>query len=104
MNNLVEVKDGKIVIAEQFMKEYAEFEKAKAKMDIKSKEVKEELKKAMEENNITGFETDYLKVTYRKSTTKKDLDKTRLKEELPDIYEDYLKDTNVASSITLKVK
>lgn len=104
MNNLVEVKDGKIVIAEQFMKEYAEFEKAKAKIDIKSKEVKEELKKAMEENNITGFENDYLKVTYRKSTTKKDLDKARLKEELPDIYEDYIKETNVASSITLKVK
>lgn len=104
MNNLVEVKDGKIVIAVQFMKEYAEFEKAKTKMDIKSKEVKEELKKVMEKNNITEFETDYLKVIYRKSTTKKDLDKTRLKEELPDIYEEYTKDIDVASSVVLKVK
>lgn len=104
MNELVKIEDGKIIIADEFVKAYAEFQKQALEMDLKAKEVKQVLKEKMEEYGITGFENDYLKVTYTKPTTRTTVDSKRLKDELPDIYEEYSKTSNVSSSIKMEVK
>ena len=56
MNELVKIEDGKIIVAQEFTKAYAEFQKQALEMDLKLKEVKEKLKLAMEENSVLSYE------------------------------------------------
>ena len=104
MNDLVKVENGKIVVAQEFTQKYVEFQKKALEMKLIEKEVREELKKAMEENGILGFEDDFIKVIYKKASSKTIIDSTRLKEERPDIAKEYSKTSNVSSSVSIEVK
>lgn len=101
---IVKIENGKIEIAKEFTKQYKEFLKLQLEMDLKMKEVKEKVKQAMEEYGITSFDNEDLTITYQKGTTRKSVDSKKLKEELPDIYEEYLKESPVASSVIVEVK
>jgi predicted phage-related endonuclease len=101
---IVKIENGQIEIAKEFTKQYKEFLKLQLEMDLKMKEVKEKVKSAMEEYGITTFDNDDLTITYRKGTTRKSIDSKKLKEELPDIYEEYLKESQVASSVIVEIK
>lgn len=103
-NELVKVENGKIVVAQEFTKAYAEFQRQALEMDLKLKEVKEKLKQAMEDNGVLNYEDDFIKVIYKKAYTKSTIDTKKLKEELPDIYEEYSKTSNVSSSISVETK
>lgn len=100
---LVKVENGKIEVAREVINQIVQFQKAKLEMDLKEKELKQSLKEAMEKVGIEKFATDNLSATIRKATTRQSVDTKRLKEELPDIYEEYLKTSNVASSLTLTI-
>ena len=104
MNDLVKVENGKIVVAQEFTQKYVEFQKKALEMKLIEKEVREELKKAMEENGILGFEDDFIKVIYKKASLKTIIDSTRLKEEKPAIAKEYSKTSNVSSSVSIEVK
>lgn len=102
---LVRYENEKLVVAEDFTKRYAEFQKQVAIMEMEVKKVKEAMKDAMEKYNITEpYEDDYIKITYRKGTTRTTVDSKRLKEELPDVYEEYSKTSDVSSSISIEAK
>jgi predicted phage-related endonuclease len=73
-------------------------------MELLEKQLKEEIKEAMEKNNVTSLEFGELKIKYRSATTRTSLDSKRLKEELPDIYEEYSKTSEVSSSISISVE
>ena len=63
------------------------------------------MKNAMEKYEITEpYEDDYIKVTYRKATKRTTVDSKRLKDELPDVYEEYSKTSDVASSVSVEIK
>lgn len=81
----------------------------KANEDIKQAEAQmEEIKaamiKAMQEQAITSFETDTLKITYVAPTTRTSIDSTKLKKEMPEIAEKYSKTSNVKASVRITVK
>ena len=103
---LVKFENGQIVVAQEIINAIVEFEKQALEMKLKQDELKQKLLEAMEENNITNWETPNgeIKVSYRKPSTRTTLDSKRLKEELPDIYEEYSKTTAVKSSIVMKVE
>jgi len=109
MNNLVKVENGNITVAEELVNKIISFEKESLKMKMIADDLKAKIKTAMEENGIDkGFsietEEGSLKVSYRKPTTRTTLDSKKLKEELPDIYEEYSKTSEVSSSISIKVE
>ena len=72
----------------------------------------EEQKKAladglMQEMVLVGaysWESDSIKVTRKKDSIREDFDKKRLKDEHPDIYAAYVKETPVSGSVTIKIK
>lgn len=101
---LVKYENEKLIVAEEFTKEYAEFQKQVAKMDMKVKEIKEALKEAMEKHGLTGYEDEFIKVSYRKPSQRVTVDSKRLKEELPDVYIEYSKVSDVASSVSIEAK
>jgi len=65
------------------------------------KELKAGLKEAMEQKGIKKFIINGLCANIKEATSRTAIDSKRLKEECPDIYEEYSKTTSVASSITL---
>lgn len=101
---IVKVKNGQIEVAKELVKEIVEFEKQALQMKLKQEELKASLKKAMEENNIVFWETEGLKVSYRRASERTTVDSKRLKKEVPDIYEEYSKTSQVASSISLSIE
>ena len=106
MNELVKIENGEITVAQEIINAIVEFEKQSLEMKLKQDELKINLKKAMEENGITNWTSPNgeLKVTYKKASTRTTVDSTRLKNELPDIYEEYSKTSDVSSSISIKVE
>ena len=103
MNELVKVENGKIEVAKEVVEQIKNFQKMKIEMDLKEKELKKNLKEAMEMCGIKKWVTDGLCATIKDGSVRKTIDSKRLKEELPDIYETYIKETNVSSSISLTI-
>ena len=103
---LVKVENGQVVVAQEIVNQIVNFKKEMLKMELLEEQLKEEIKEAMERNNIIKWESPdgRLKVKYRSATTRTSLDSEKLKEELPDIYEEYSKTSEVASSISIKVE
>lgn len=62
------------------------------------------LLKEMEEKGIKKVDTGYFTITYKDAYDKESVDSKRLREEQPDIYDDYCKISQVKSSIVIKVK
>ena len=101
---LVKVENGQVVVAQEIVNQIVNFKKEMLKMELLEKQLKEEIKEAMEKNNVTSLEFGELKIKYRSATTRTSLDSKKLKEELPDIYEEYSKTSEVASSISISVE
>lgn len=82
----------------------AEFERKVKDIKDAEEKLKEAIKAEMVEKNIIKLETSDLLVTYVAPTTRESLDSKTLKAELPDIYDSYVKISNVKDSIRVKVK
>lgn len=82
----------------------ADFERKVNEIKDAEDKLKEAIKAEMAEKNIIKLETNDLLVTYVAPTTRESLDSKTLKAELPDIYDSYVKISNVKDSIRVKVK
>lgn len=101
---LVEIKNNEIVINQDFIEDYKKFKKLQLEMELKEKEVKLLLKNAMEITGKKNILKEGFSVVYKKPTISKRIDSKRLKAELPEIYEEYSKTSEVAGSVTIKVE
>lgn len=101
MNELVEIKDNEIVVQKEVVEKLKNFQKLKLQMDLMEKELRQGLKEAMEQMGKHDFAVDGLIIKYKDPFIRKSVDSTRLKKELPDVYESYLKETNVSGSVSL---
>ena len=101
---IVKVENGKIQVLSEVTKQIADFKKAELEIKLLKDELTEQLKEAMEKYGIKTFEDDNIKVIHKEGTTRTTVDSKRLKAELPDIYEEYSKTSNVASSLTIEAK
>ena len=72
----------------------------------KKKEVdlKEALKTAMRDGEVKKFENDIISLTYIAPTQRKTIDTEKLKEEKPELWEEYSKVSEVSDSVRVKVK
>lgn len=105
-NELAKIEDGKIVVAENIIKEINKFQKVKLKMDLVQEELKENLKNLMEQVGADKYVSPdgTIVVNYYPERVSKRLDSTTLKKEQPDLYEKYLKDSITKSYVKLTVK
>ena len=86
------------------MKNIAELDKQKKALETQDKEVREALKKTMDEFGIKSFENDILKVTFVAETTRTSIDSAKLKKDYPEIAEKYSKTSKVSASVRIAVK
>ena len=103
MNEIVKIEEGKVVVAEEIVNKIIEFNKLKKEMEYQEKLLKDGLMEAMNQVGITKFIVNGLSASIKSGSTRTTIDSKRLKEECPDIYEAYSKETEVKSSITLTI-
>lgn len=103
MNNLVKIENDNFLIDEAYLNKYKLFLELKEWVELADKEVKQSAKDFMEAKGKSNITAGGLYFEYRKATTRTSLDSKKLKEDLPDIYEEYSKTSPVASSVVVKV-
>lgn len=70
----------------------------------KKEQLNESLLAYMKDNGIAKIDTPSISVTIKDAYTRASIDSTRLKKEQPEIYSQYLKETQVKESLTIKIK
>ena len=104
MSELVKIEDNKIVVDKLWLDKYRWFKKIQLDMELAEKQFKEDLKEKMEEVGLNTVIGDGFYATVKKATTRTSLDTKKLKAELPDIFEEYSKVSDVKSSITVNIE
>jgi len=66
--------------------------------------LRDSIKEQMENRGIKAIKNENFTITYKAPTTRQTIDSAKLKVEQPDIYSQYLKETNIKSSIEIKLK
>ena len=67
-------------------------------------EYRQVILEAMEKSGNDKFDNDFITVTYIAPTTRTSLDTKRLKAEHPEIYGEYLTESEVKASVRIKAK
>jgi len=70
----------------------------------KAKELKDSLRKLMEENGVTKFECEQFTASIGKPSTREDFDKAAFKKSNPELYKEYTKTTSVKGKFVVKLK
>lgn len=91
-------------IEEQISIAIKELQIKQQELQNKNDEIKEQIKSAMEENEVKKYENDYISITYVAPTTRTTIDSKLLKEKYENIYNECSKVSNVKSSIRIKIK
>lgn len=82
----------------------AEFERQVKEIKKQEDELKKAILAEMENKGIIKLDTPDLAITYVAPTNRETLDTKALKEELPDIYDTYVKISPVKPSIRIRLK
>lgn len=101
-NSLIIVKDGNIEISQEFKDNYKKFVNLKNTIEEAQKIIKEQLiayYESLPEEDRKQMDFDTFKVSYVKGSIRKTLDSKKLQDEEPEIYNKYLKETEVSSTI-----
>lgn len=79
-------------------------ENQKKEAEARAAQLREVLLNAMEENGVTSFENERIKLTYVAPSTRTTIDSTRLKKELPNVAKDFEKTTTTKASLRITLK
>lgn len=104
MKSMVKLENGEYGLVSDAINTIVEIEKQIKDLKALQDGYKENLLKEMEENNVLKIDTEELSISYVAPSTRETLDSKKLKEDLPDIYDLYVKFTDVKSSLRIKVK
>ena len=82
----------------------AEFERQAKEIKAKQDELKQRILEEMERNNILKIDTDELSITYIAPTSRETFDHKSFRKDNPDLYDEYVKISNVSASVRMKLK
>lgn len=103
----ITVRDGQINIGEEAVELFKEARRLDLRMkknEIAMAQFKEALMKAMKDNGIKAFDTDFMKAVYVPEHVAERLDTKALKAEHPKIAKKYTKESPVKESLRLSYK
>lgn len=104
MNELLVNENGEYGLVADAVNTILVVEKEIKILKEKQDEYKEILLKAMEDNEILKLDIPELTITRKAPTTRESLDTKQLRAEMPEIYDEYVRISDVKGSITIKVK
>ena len=103
MNDLIKIENNELKLLDNGIKEIKKFQKAKLQLDIMEEKIKKTFLDLMEQAGVTKFTSPdgTFKVTYFAETTSTTFDSKKFKEEEPDLYEKYKKETTRKAYVKL---
>ena len=104
MGEMIIVENGNAVITKKVLEQIAYIDTQIKFYDAEYKNLKEQLKEKMEEAGIVKIEMPDVDITYVGPTQRESLDSKALRAEEPEIYNKFIKKSDVKSSIRIKVK
>ena len=81
-----------------------ELEARKKQLEESRDNLKKFLTSEMEKNGVLSWETDRVRVSYKKGYTKAGVDTKALKAEMPEVYERFKKESEVSPTISITIK
>lgn len=104
MKELITLTGDMAILNPETAAKVAEFERLAKEVKTKEDELKKAILLEMESKGVIKLDTGALVISYVAPTEREQLDAKALREELPDIYDTYVKFTPVKSSIRIKLK
>ena len=103
MNEIVVIGDRGLLNPE-ISDKIAEFERNIKKLKEQEDLLKQSILEEMEAKGIVKIENDDLLISYIAPTDRETFDSKKLREDNPDLYDEYIKISKVKASIRVKVK
>lgn len=100
--NLIKIENNELQIAKEASEKLKQLYAFKAEFDVKMDDLKNQMLKAMIDNNIKVFENDFMKITLKNASVRKSVDTQALKD--AGLYELYLKEVPVKESVIVTWK
>ena len=102
--NLIKIEQGTALLHPEISAKLAEFERMAKDIKAKQDELKQRILAEMEEHGILKLETDDLTITYIAPTTRETFDGKAFRKDNPDLYDEYVRISDVSASVRMKVK
>ena len=104
MNDLIVMENKSPILRADVLERILEFERVAKEIKSKEDELKAGILAEMEANGIYKVDMPQLLISYVGETVRETLDSKALKEELPDIYEAFMKLSTVKPSVRIKIR
>ena len=104
MDKLIRIENDNAVLMPSASAMLAEFERQVKEIEAKQKDLKSRILAEMEANGILSIETDDLTITYVAPTSRESFDSKAFRRDNPDLYDEYVKISNVSASVRMKLK
>ena len=104
MDKLIRMEDDNAVLIPSASAMLAEFERQVKEIEAKQKDLKNRILAEMEANGILSIENDELSITYVAPYPKESFDSKAFRKDNPDLYDEYVKISQVSASVRMKVK
>jgi len=101
---LVTLDNEKLAALRQIEMEIANCEQKVKEYKVEQERIKDGLLEIMKAHNVKKYEGDLIMLTYVAPSTRTSIDSKKLKEELPDIYEQFSKTSDVKESLRITIK
>lgn len=102
MSDIIKFENGQL--QQEAIKMLVAKEKQMKKIKDEYEAIKNSLLEAMEQNNIIKIDTDTILINYVAPTQSERFDSKQFREDMPDLYDEYVKFTPVKASVRIKVK
>lgn len=104
MDKLIRIENDNAVLMPSASEMLAEFERQVKEIKAKQDELKQRILEEMEANGILKIDTDELSITYVAPTSRESFDSKAFRKDNPNLYDEYVKISQVSASVRLKVK
>ena len=104
MAELIKVEDGMTILDMEAQRQIVAFELQMKAIKAKEDELRRRIIEEMEAKNIIKLESEDLSITYKAAYDREKFSARRLKQDHPDLYDEYVTITTVKPSILIKVR
>ena len=104
MDELITVSNGVALLDAQTAAKIADFERKIKELKEAEDALKAAILEEMEEKGILSIKTEDMTVSYVASYDRESLDTKRLKEEKPEIFDEYVKFSTVKPTVKIKLR
>lgn len=104
MAELIKVEDGMTILDMEAQRQIVAFELQMKAIKAKEDELRRRIVEEMEAKHIIKLESEDLSITYKAAYDREKFSARRLKQDHPDLYDEYITITTVKPSILIKVR